>query len=135
VCDDDSIKSHRALRVDRRKPASAFGAGPPSLAGGGFWSAAVQRIRDQANPKNRLLTLVQELHLPLRILAELAADSANHLGTGTGQLLPGGVVVGKFNALLRRTGITAISNPKEIERHDTYPQKPPAGDRLRGPYR
>jgi hypothetical protein len=42
-------------------------------------------------------------------------------------------VVGKFDALLRRTGITAISNPKEIERHDTYLQKTAREDRVRAP--
>jgi hypothetical protein len=110
----------------------SFGKGLALFAGGWFRCAAVQRIRYQANPENRLLALIQKLHLPLRIPPELAADSANHLGAGTGQLLPGSIVVGQFDALLRRAGITAISNPKEIERHIlTY--RGPRGAGLKAP--
>src|SRR5579872_4118987 len=95
----------------------AFGTWPTRLAGRRFRSAIVQGVRHQADPENRLLALVEQLHFPLRIAAELATDSTDHVGAGTGELLPSRIVIGQLDAMLRRARITAVSNPKEIERH------------------
>ena len=90
---------------------------PTRLTGRRFRPAVVQRVGHQADPENRLLALVEQLHFPLRVAAELAADSTDHVGAGTGELLPSRIVIGQLDAVLGRTRITAISNPKEIERH------------------
>src|SRR5947209_19432717 len=83
-----------------------------------LWPAAIERVRRKRDPENRLLALVEQLHFPLGVLSELAANPADHVGAGTGQLPPGCIAIGQFDALFGCAGVAAISDAKEKERHE-----------------
>jgi len=94
-----------------------LGAWPIAL-GSGNRRAIFQGIRRQTDAKYRPLALVQKLHFPARILSELAANSPDHVGTGAGQLPPGGIAISKLDRAFGSPGITATSYAKKIERHN-----------------
>src|ERR1700738_1274261 len=86
-------------------------------------NALIQRLRDQANSKNRLPRLVQELHLPFGVFDELAGNVAHHVAANTRHFLPCGNAVGKFRAVIADAGMRAMSDTEEIERHDQIPMQ------------
>src|SRR5882724_5250021 len=83
----------------------------------------VQRFRHEADSKNRPPGLVQALHFPLRILFELAGNSADDVGANAGQFAPGGVASSKLDARIGSAGVATISNAKEKERHGMSPMR------------
>src|SRR5579864_7422548 len=90
---------------------------------------SVERLGDDADAEDRTLCLVEQLHLPLGVLRELARDHGGHVGTGRGQGLPGGVAIDAFGAVFGSSGISAVADAKEIERHDWYRRAIVAPDR------
>src|SRR6516165_6639740 len=84
---------------------------------GGTVGAVVQRFRDDADAEHRALLLVEQLHLPFRILPELARDPGGHVGAGARQRAPSIIAVGAFGAELRCAGVAAVADAKEVERH------------------
>jgi hypothetical protein len=82
-----------------------------------FQHVLIRRLRDETDSKNRSLGFVQKLHFPFGVLLELSGNAADDTGANTGQLFPGGIVIGKFLALIGSAGKTAVSNAKKIERH------------------
>jgi hypothetical protein len=79
--------------------------------------APVRRFHHQADSENRSFGLIQKLHLPFGVLLEFSGNAADDPGTNAGQLFPGGMVIGKFGALIARAGEAAVADPKKIERH------------------
>ena len=80
----------------------------------------VQGLADKTNSEDRLLGLVQKLHLPFGVFLEFAGNAADHIAANAGQLFPRGNPVGKLDALFGGAGVFAISDAKKIERHGTY---------------
>jgi hypothetical protein len=72
----------------------------------------VQRLRHEADSKNRPPGLVQEFHFPLGILFELAGNAADDIGANAGQLASCGVAISKLDAGIRSAGVATISNAK-----------------------
>src|SRR5689334_3275806 len=83
-------------------------------------TALVERLGDDADPEDRPLGFVEQLHLPLRILRQLARNSGRHIGAGGGQGLPGCVAIGTFGAAFRSAGISAIANTEKVKRHNWH---------------
>jgi hypothetical protein len=52
--------------------------------------------------------------LPFGILLEFPGNAADDTGANAGQLLPGGVVIGKFSALIAGAGEAAVPDPEKI---------------------
>src|SRR5882724_7788226 len=77
----------------------------------------VQRLRDQANSKNRLSGLIQKHHRPLGVLSELAGNVADHVAADAGHFLPRREAVGKFRTVIADTGVLAAPDTEEIKRH------------------
>ena len=83
----------------------------------------VQRLRHEADSKNRPPGLVQEFHFPLGVLFELAGNAADDVGTNAGQLAPRRIAISKLHAGIGSTGVATISNAKEKERHGMSPMR------------
>src|SRR5258708_31392479 len=75
------------------------------------------RLAHQANPEDRILGFVQKLHLPIGILLEAARNAADQIGADRRHLAPGRVAVFAFIGLVGRSGISAVVNAKEVQRH------------------
>jgi hypothetical protein len=86
---------------------------------------SVQRFRHDPDAENRPLGLVEQFHLPLGVLLELAGNSGRHLGTGAGQCFPRGIAIGTFRSLFGGAGKFAVSDTKKIERHRRLASWPP----------
>src|ERR1700730_9350874 len=78
---------------------------------------SIQRFGNDPNAEDGPLRLIEQLHIPLGILLELAGNACRHVGTGVGQCLPGSIVVGAFGPEFGRAGVTTISDTEKIERH------------------
>jgi hypothetical protein len=55
--------------------------------------------------------------MPFGILLEFSGNAADDTGANAGQLFPGGIVIGKFSALIAGAGEAAVPDPEKIERH------------------
>src|SRR5712672_623174 len=86
-------------------------------------SRLARRFRDQTYSEDRLSGLVEQLHLPLTVLLEFSGNAADDIAADAGQLLPGRVTVGKLGAVIARSGVAAILDAKEIERHGMKPMR------------
>src|SRR5437868_14157041 len=75
------------------------------------------RLRHETNPEYRLFGLVQQLHLPVGILLEAAGNAADQIGANRRRLGPGRLAVLAFIWLVGRARISAVADPKEVERH------------------
>jgi len=80
-------------------------------------NALAERFRDQANPEHRLLGLVQKLHLPVGILLQAAGNAADQIGANRRHFGPGRVAAFEFMGFVGGTGISAMADPEEIQRH------------------
>jgi hypothetical protein len=108
-----------ARSVLQRPPAACFGGSSKWQSARGIVFPAnrqpgkatlLQRFRDQANPEHGLPGLVEELHLPLGVFPEFAGNAADHVAANPGQLLPGGIVVGQFGAMVQCARAGLISD-------------------------
>src|SRR5207302_5126495 len=80
--------------------------------------ALTNRFGDKTNSEDRLLRLVQKLHLPFGVLFQAARKAAEEVATDLGHLGPGGLAAFKFGPLIGRACIAAVADPKKIQRHD-----------------
>ncbi len=55
---------------------------------------SVQRFGYDPDAEDGPLRLVEQLHVPLGILLELACDACRHVGAGVGQRLPRSIAIG-----------------------------------------
>lgn len=91
---------------------------------------SVQRFGNDPDAEDGPLRFIEQLHMPLGILLELAGNACRHVGTGAGQRLPGSIVVGAFGPEFGRAGVTTISDTEKIERHTFDSRLLAAPDRL-----
>src|ERR1700737_439194 len=75
-------------------------------------------LRDEADPEDRLLALVEQFHLPFATLLQAARNAAEQVAANLGHLGPGGFTVLEFGSLVGRPRITTIANPEKIKRHN-----------------
>ena len=75
------------------------------------------RFGDQANSKDGLPGLVQELHLPFGVGFKFSGDTADQVATDPRQFIPGRITVGEFGAVVSGAGVGSISDTKEKKRH------------------
>src|SRR5437667_25226 len=78
---------------------------------------SIQRFGNDPNAEDGSLRLIEQLHMPLGILLELAGNACRHVGTGAGQGLPGSIAVGAFGPEFRCAGVATVSDAEKIERH------------------
>src|SRR5450631_4522685 len=94
----DSVRRFR-IALDHRgalvkNPCRRALSNPPFEADAAKWYvAALDLLRDQANPEQGFLVFVQQFHLPVGIRLQGARDAADEIGANLGHIAPGLVVI------------------------------------------
>src|SRR5665213_1547162 len=111
--------THAGSREKMRRFPAVRKRGPPKWPA---WLEAAcgrlaQRLRHQADPEHRLLDLVEEFHVPVGVLFQVASNAAKQVGADPGHLDPGSLAAFKFRGLVGRAGIATVADSKKIQRH------------------
>jgi hypothetical protein len=65
--------------------------------------SSIERFGNDTDAENGPLRFIEQFHVPLGILFELAGNACRHVGTGAGQCLPRSITVGAFGPEFGRT--------------------------------
>ena len=69
-------------------------------------------LRNEADPEYRLLSLVEQFHLPFGILLQAARNAAEQIAADLGHFGPRRLAALEFGALIGRAGVAAMADPE-----------------------